>query len=122
MEKDDDIAAFLPTPPQPAPAKRKAAIEAAMRRFDGSDEAPQAVVPPRAARPVSHWPAPRRAFAGAMISAALIAMIGGPIAWQKMWRPPTAQTVRHDAAPAAQPSAAVASGASAEAGPATPAA
>src|SRR3982751_4061724 len=52
MASDDDIAAFLPTPPRPAPAKRAAAIDAAMRRFDGVDDAPRAA-PDRAgaARP-----------------------------------------------------------------------
>src|SRR6478672_8180450 len=100
MERDEDIAAFLPTPPHPAPAKRSAAIEAAMRRFDGVEETPASVTPPRAARPVTAWPAPRRAFAGAVLSAALIALIGGPIAWQKMWQPPVAPSVQHPAAPA----------------------
>src|SRR6476661_7925880 len=99
MDRDEDIAAFLPTPPQPAPARRTAAIEAAMRRFDG-DEAPAPVTPPRAARPASAWPTPRRAFAAAVLSAALIALIGGPIAWREMWRPPTAQSVGNPASPA----------------------
>src|SRR3954468_15124679 len=99
MDRDDDIAAFLPTPPHPAPAKRTAAIEAAMRRFDGVEEVPASVTPPRAARPASAWPTPRRAFAGAVLSAALIALIGGPIAWQRMWQPPTAETGGHRAAP-----------------------
>ena len=105
MAADDDIAPLLPTPPQPAPAKRIAAIEAAMRRFDGTEEpphaAPRPATPPRGARPMSGWPAPRRAFAGAILSAALIALIGGPIAWQKMWQPPVAQNSRRPAAPAA---------------------
>src|SRR3954463_15958182 len=99
MDRDEDIAAFLPTPPHAAPARRSAAIEAAMRRFDGVEDAPTSVTPPRAARPASAWPTPRRAFAGAVLSAALIALIGGPIAWREMWHPPTPQSIRSSAAP-----------------------
>ena len=80
MASDDDIAAFLPTPPQPAPGPRGIAIDAAMRRFDGREEAPRA--PARRASAPSFWATPRRGLAGALVAGLLVAIVGTPVAWR----------------------------------------
>ena len=77
MANDDDIARLLPEPPPPRPVRREAAIAEAMRRFDGT-EAPPPVV---AARP-TRWRG--RPQFGALISVALIALIGAPAAWMSL--------------------------------------
>ena len=38
MAVEKDQSAWLPEPPPPRPARRDAAIDAALRRFDGIDE------------------------------------------------------------------------------------
>jgi hypothetical protein len=84
MHIDDDVAASLPTPPYPAPARKAAAIARAMGRFDGeSDAAPASANTSRPAR----WGPYRlssRPYAGALVSLALVAMIGIPVAWNSM--------------------------------------
>ncbi|MES2290395.1 MAG: tetratricopeptide repeat protein [Pseudomonadota bacterium] len=76
MKSDDDIAALLPEPPPHAPAPREAAIGAALRRFDG-DAAPQhAARPPSTRKPLLNRPQ-----IGLLVSAALVAVIGLPMAW-----------------------------------------
>ncbi|HYI41995.1 MAG TPA: tetratricopeptide repeat protein [Allosphingosinicella sp.] len=82
---DDDIAAALPRPPFPAPARREAAIAEAMRRFDGGEE-------PSAAGPGERFesgPAPwrtrfNRPQAGALAGAFLVALIALPLAWSSL--------------------------------------
>ncbi|HEX6218372.1 MAG TPA: hypothetical protein VFZ35_03780 [Sphingomicrobium sp.] len=69
-----DESSLLPEPPPPRPARRDAAIGAAMRRFDGVEE--PTVAPKQAAR---------RGFGsrpqfGALVTASLIAVIGIPAA------------------------------------------
>jgi len=81
MDRDDDIAVSLPPAPPPAPARREAAIEAALRQYDG--EAPRAPAAP--ARPERRWLT--RPQLGTLIAAALVAMIGGPIAWMTATQP-----------------------------------
>ena len=76
MDRDEDIAAFLPRPPMPAPARRGAAIAEALRRFDGGEAAP-AAGPAR--EPARSWA--RRPYAGALAGAALVVLIGLPLAW-----------------------------------------
>ena len=75
MGTDDDIALSLPEPPPPRPARREAAIEEALRRFDGAD------APPRAAtgRPRPWLTGMGRPQIGMLVSAALIAVIGVPV-------------------------------------------
>ncbi len=106
---DDDISAALPRPPRPAPARREAAIAAAMRRFDGIGE------PEPAARPASaaaSWA--RRPYLGALAGAALVAVIALPLAWtafdeqpyREARKPPAAAGPRPaPPAPAAEPEA-----------------
>jgi hypothetical protein len=81
MDRDDDIAVSLPPAPPPAPARREAAIEAALRQYDG--EAPRTAAAP--ARPERRWLT--RPQLGTLIAAALVAMIGGPIAWMTATQP-----------------------------------
>jgi hypothetical protein len=75
MPGDDDIARLLPEPPPPRAARREAAIEAAMRRFDG--EAPPPVARPARA-PV--WARVGRTQVAAFASVALVAVVGIPLA------------------------------------------
>jgi hypothetical protein len=72
---EKDQSAWLPEPPPPRPARRDAAIEAALRKFDGSDEPAAAPQRPRASWPSRHRPA----FA-ALVSATLLVIIGVPAA------------------------------------------
>jgi tetratricopeptide (TPR) repeat protein len=82
MDGDDDIAASLPRPPLPAPARREAAIEEALRRFDGGGERPRGpAAARRAARPAPWRAVLDRPWAGALAAACLVALIGLPMAW-----------------------------------------
>lgn len=76
MGGDQDIAAALPRPPFPAPARREAAINEALRRFDGADAPPA-----RGERPAPWWSRPIRPYAGALAGAFLVALIGLPWVW-----------------------------------------
>lgn len=100
MASDDDIAAFLPTPRQPAPARRQAAIDAAMRRFDGQDAAPRVAAGGRGTLRPAFWTSPRRGLAGAALTAALVALIGGPVAWHSLHEPAAVQSGQPHSAPA----------------------
>jgi hypothetical protein len=87
MGSDDDIAASLPRPPLPAPARREAAIDEALRRFDGGGARPPvAVGGNRTARPAPWRPLSGRPWAGALAGAFLVALIALPIAWMSLDR------------------------------------
>jgi hypothetical protein len=74
MEKDQS--AWLPEPPPPRPARRDAAIEAALRKFDGGeDAAPSVREGPRRSSASTHRPQQALAF-----SAMLLVVIGVPAA------------------------------------------
>lgn len=77
MTGDDELKAFLPDPPPPAPKRREAAIADALARFDGT---PAPRVAPRPAR-TSWWANLRRPQAGLFATAALVAAISLPFAW-----------------------------------------
>lgn len=73
---DDDLARQLPDPPPPRPAARRAALDAAMARFDGV-EAP---TPPRRQPPARAGWRLRPGPVGALASIALVAVVGIPMA------------------------------------------
>lgn len=73
MSADRDLSALLPEAPPPRPARRDAAIEAALRRFDGEADAPPAAAPHR--RPAL-W---RRPQIGVLIAASLVGVIALPV-------------------------------------------
>ena len=78
MAIDGDDPISLPQPPPPRPAARKAAIEAAMRKFDGlGDTAPT----PVAGKPSPNWwSGMHRRPAGALVTAVAIAVVSVPVA------------------------------------------
>jgi hypothetical protein len=78
MSIDDDLSASLPKAPPPNPSRREAAIEAALRRFDGTDQAPAAPHRPPASPP--WWARLRQPQFGVAVSAAVVAAIGLPAA------------------------------------------
>ncbi|RYD45319.1 MAG: tetratricopeptide repeat protein [Sphingomonadales bacterium] len=80
MTGDDDLKAFLPEAPPPAPKRREAAIADALARLDGS---PAPKVAPRPAT-VSWWNDLRRPQAGLLATAALVAAISLPFAWTSL--------------------------------------
>lgn len=73
MAGDDDLSGLLPDPPPPRPARRDAAIEAAMLRFDGK-EAPTPALRPAPRRARFGWPQ-----AGALVTAGLVAVLSVPL-------------------------------------------
>ena len=74
----DDGSISLPPPPPPRPVARQAAIDAAMRKFDGiEDTAPK----PAAGAPARKWWAGmHRRPAGALVTAVAIAVVSVPVA------------------------------------------
>ena len=101
MAEQDDIAASLPQPPPPSPARREQAIQMAMRRFDGEEPAEPAR--PRTTAPL--WARLTRPQVGAFITLLIVAAIGIPLAldsWNQ-WpgAPPPARV--SDNQPAPQP-------------------
>lgn len=118
----DDLSALLPDPPPPRPARREAAIEQALRRFDaGGRPVSPAPVAPRPARRFEGWGRPQIA---ALASVALVVLVSVPIWWSRdqlapdtpaaVAPPPSAATP----APAVPPGASVPSVAPAPAEPA----
>jgi len=77
MAIDDPIA--LPKAPPPRPAARQAAIEAALRKFDGVGEATP-VRRGRERRGLFGWASTHRGPASALATAAIVAVVGLPIA------------------------------------------
>jgi hypothetical protein len=79
MATDNDLSALLPEPPPARPARREAAIDEALRRFDGGGQS--APSPPVKARPAparEGWGRPQIA---ALASVALVVLFTVPIWW-----------------------------------------
>jgi hypothetical protein len=74
---DDDLKAFLPDAPPPAPKRKEAAISEALARFDGTP-APERRQQSHA---VQWWKKIQRPQVGLLATAALIATISLPFAW-----------------------------------------
>lgn len=92
MAIDTDLSALLPDPPPPRPARREAAIDAALRRFDGAP----AQAPARPAATSRGWGRPQIA---ALASVALVVLVSVPVWWAERDR--IAPRVPAPAAPAA---------------------
>lgn len=76
IDSDDPIS--LPAPPPPRPAARRKAIETAMRRFDGIEEAASG----KAGKPPARtgWATMHRRPFGALVTAAVVAVVSVPVA------------------------------------------
>ncbi|HEY6817286.1 MAG TPA: hypothetical protein VI168_17240, partial [Croceibacterium sp.] len=79
MAIDNDLSALLPDPPPPRPARREAAVEEALRRFDG--HGPTAPERPVGARPASGHAGWGRPQIAALASVALVVVVSVPIWW-----------------------------------------
>ena len=79
MAIDDDLSVSLPKPPPPHPARREEAIEAALRRFDGTAEAAADAHRPRSTAS-TWWTRLRQPQIGVLVSAMVVAAIGLPAA------------------------------------------
>ena len=99
MAIDDPIA--LPKAPPPRPAARQAAIEAALRKFDGSEEATGKTV--RERRDLFGWASTHRGPASALATAAIVAVVGLPIALATLRDSPRPAPQQPTASIAAQP-------------------
>ena len=102
MAIDNDLSALMPDPPPPRPARREAAIELALRRFDG-EPAPAFPARVRPGPAPAGWGRPQIA---ALASVALVVLVSVPVWWAERDRiapraPPAAATTAP--APAAAP-------------------
>ncbi|MDB5672373.1 MAG: hypothetical protein JWO25_3332 [Alphaproteobacteria bacterium] len=97
MSRDEDIAASLPDPPPPAPARREATIEAALRRFDEGGEAARSPAARPAPRSPPWWSRLSRSQFGILASAMLVVLVAVPAAWLSLGQNPA---MRQPAAPA----------------------
>jgi hypothetical protein len=68
---------LLPKAPPPRPARRDAAVEAALRRFDGIEE-PAAASAPAPSESPSRWGFGRNPQFGALVTASILLVIGVP--------------------------------------------
>ena len=86
MPAEQDRPDWLPEPPPPRPARREGAIESAMRRFDGVDEPAPSATP----RPAGSWSSRHRPQLAFAMSAALVLVVGIPVALNGLREPPPA--------------------------------
>ncbi len=86
MNGDDDMRRALPDPPPPRPDRREAAIETALRRFDGEQTGPAGAKVPRRTPPFWRTLRDRPQF-GALIAASLVAVICMPVLWVVLGNP-----------------------------------
>jgi hypothetical protein len=76
-----DDSDLLPKPPPPRPARRDAAIEAALRRFDGADEPSTSTGSAGKGSRPAWWAWSRHPQFGLALTASLVAVIGLPAAF-----------------------------------------
>jgi tetratricopeptide (TPR) repeat protein len=77
MATDNDLSALMPQPPPPRLARRKAAIEHALRRFDGDEQGDV----PAATRPAPRFEGWGRPQIAALASVALVVLVSVPVWW-----------------------------------------
>lgn len=99
MADERDLASMLPDAPPPRPAARTAAIDAALRRFDGEAVEPPRPAPAPAPRPGWRWWQP----VGALASVALVAALSFPL-WRSEQSKLVPPSLDLPAAPEATPS------------------
>src|SRR5918996_2418480 len=75
MAIDGDDLVSLPSSPPPRPMARRAAIDAALRKFDGGEDAPAEAR--RRSTPI-RWATLHRRPAGALAAAVVVAILGIP--------------------------------------------
>ena len=83
MADRDDLSLSLPDPPPPAPARREEAINLALQRFDGTEQAAPSVKGQR-------QPSRRllvRSYLGTALAVSLVALIVAPTLWMRSERP-----------------------------------
>ena len=85
MAAEKDQSGWLPTPPSPRPARREAAIETALRRFDGGEDA---AAPAREGARRS-WASTHRPQLAMAFSAMLLVVVGVPAALIGLRNAPT---------------------------------
>src|SRR5262245_40455618 len=83
--KDDDLSALLPDAPPPRPDRREAAIDEALRRFDG--EAPSPAASRRGRPDAGQSPLWRRPQFGLVLATSLVALIALPLWMSDSHRP-----------------------------------
>lgn len=83
MADRDDLSLSLPDPPPPAPVRREAAINLALRRFDGVEEA----TPPVKRRRPPGRPRLTRPYLGTALAVSLVVLIVTPTLWMRSQRP-----------------------------------
>lgn len=79
MDHDGEIAALLPDPPPPRPARREAAIDEAMRRFDAIGEPLRATGRRPAASPAKWTARFMRPQFGALVATVLLVVVAVPV-------------------------------------------
>lgn len=94
MKGDDDVGDLLPKAPPPAAARRRVAIEEALRRFDGAPEARQEAFESRRRGWVG------RPQAAAFATVAIVALIGVPVALTSIRQHEAAEVAGRAAPPA----------------------
>jgi len=77
MAVEKDQSAWLPQPPPPRPARRDAAIETALRKFDGVEDA---AAPEARREPRRSWASTHRPQFAMLVSVMLLVVVGIPAA------------------------------------------
>lgn len=79
MAGDRDLSSLLPDAPPPRPAQRAAAIEAALRRFDGVPDPPAAVAASMPPAQPGWWQRLAGPQLGAVVAILLVALVALPV-------------------------------------------
>ena len=102
MGQDSDDLVSLPAPPPPNPAARRSAIDTALRKFDGIEDAAPVHPSPW------QWAATHRRATGGLVTAALIALVSVPaiqVALRDQPKEAASEEAVFDRSPSAEPAA-----------------